>query len=889
MLRRDVLLILIWPVLALALSIFIWLYTEGEVREGRARAEAQIQETATDAAHAYAQQLGHMIEHIDQITLRLKSSWEEPGTTVNLERDRALGLFPDNRPLYASIFDRDGELVSSTVPSPLGRNISSLDLFSILRDRCCLGLTILPTSEGITLDRPVIRFARRLERSNGGFDGIALVSVEPRHLVIFQQNAVRGRHDFVSVRLLAGPLIATKAPGAGGDFNATFFRTHPNYAEDEGFRQEGADVFLDGLSRYVAWRRLEAYPLVALIGLSTGDALRSYQGQVTARRRTATFATLLVFALAAAASTITARGTRRRRQAEETQETYRLATDAANEGFCMLRPLLGKNGAVEDFRLEDCNNRAAALMGKTRQAMIGLRVSAIEPAWYAQDLVRLCRTAMQRGYLEEEVRVAPNTPIHARWIFRRLIRSPAGLALTVRDITEEKEQAQALAHLANNDALTKLPNRHWLNNFLPSEIKRVARQDRRLAILFIDLDNFKYVNDTLGHEAGDELLVQAAQRLSDTVRASDKVARLGGDEFVVILEYIDAVENVARVAGAIIASICRPFALSAGTGSDINASIGISLFPEHGRDAENLLKHADIAMYAAKAAGKGRFAFYHPHLSDTLILRLSKERALREAVEQEEFVVHYQPRVGLATGVLTSMEALVRWVRPGQDLVYPGAFIDVAEDMGLIVRLGELVIDKVGAQIAAWKAEGLPLVPISVNVSPQQLKSGTVSAYIERCLARHGIAPEWLEVELTESAVIDRSAVVNRELAALRTMGVKLMIDDFGTGYSSMAQLHRLDVDVLKVDKAFTTALSEGEEGRLLFTAIMSMASALNMCVVAEGVETGEQLGALRRLSCDEIQGHLVSEAVAPELVKPLLEKRVLLPRPSGPGRVVPA
>jgi predicted signal transduction protein with EAL and GGDEF domain len=376
--------------------------------------------------------------------------------------------------------------------------------------------------------------------------------------------------------------------------------------------------------------------------------------------------------------------------------------------------------------------------------------------------------------------------------------------------------------------------------------------------------------------------------LRAAVRASDHVARLGGDEFVVILEQVEAVDCVARVAKSIIASISRPFQLAAGTGNEINASIGISLFPEDGADAEHLLKHADIAMYAAKAAGKGRYAFYHTHLSETLVLRLDKERALRIAVENDDFVVHYQPRVGLHSGVLTSMEALVRWNRPDQGMVYPSQFIDMAEDIGLIVRLGELVIEKVCAQLARWKAEGLDPVPVSVNVSPQQLKSGTVSSFIRSCLKRHGIDARLLEVELTESAVIDRSVVISDELAALREQGIKLMIDDFGTGYSSMAQLHRLDVDVLKVDSAFTRALSESEEGHLLFGAIVSMANALDMCVVAEGVETGEQLDALESLSCDEVQGHIVSKAVSAGETANLLLKRLLLPRPYRVGQPLP-
>jgi diguanylate cyclase (GGDEF)-like protein len=397
-------------------------------------------------------------------------------------------------------------------------------------------------------------------------------------------------------------------------------------------------------------------------------------------------------------------------------------------------------------------------------------------------------------------------------------------------------------------------------------------------MFFIDLDNFKLINDTLGHQAGDELLTQAANRICHAVRASDHVVRLGGDEFTVVLENIGSNRDIARVADGIIHVLSDPFTLSAGAGNRVSASIGISVYPNDGTDADTLLKHADVAMYAAKAEGKARHHFYHSRLSDAILLRLSKERALRQAIAQDEFVIHYQPRADTQTGRLCSLEALLRWQHPDLGLVHPLDFIDVAEDARLIISIGETVIEKVAVQLDDWRRRGLRVVPVSVNISPYQLQSGTTAACFEKILKQYQLPVRWLEVEVTESAVVDRSRVVSNELDALRKQGVRLMIDDFGAGYSSLAQLHRLDVDVLKVDQAFTKALAEGSEGEIVYRAVVSMAIALDMQVVAEGVETLAQLKLLQKIGCHEIQGHIISPALPAAQIEMLLKKTVMPP-----------
>jgi diguanylate cyclase (GGDEF)-like protein len=399
-----------------------------------------------------------------------------------------------------------------------------------------------------------------------------------------------------------------------------------------------------------------------------------------------------------------------------------------------------------------------------------------------------------------------------------------------------------------------------------------------LALLFVDLDDFKNINDTLGHAAGDELLQAVAARLQSMLRPQDNVVRLGGDEFTIILEQVASHADVARVADRIMKSLGAPFSLSGGSSHVVHASIGISVFPHDGNDGEALLKHADIAMYAAKTSGKGHYEFYQPHLSENLVVRLDREQALRTAIERDQFVLYYQPRVDTFSGQLRSMEALVRWRHPEAGIIAPHDFIPMAEDTGLIVPLGELVIRKACAQLAHWKAQHLPVVPVSINVSARQFGQGNLAALFAACMAAHAIDASLIEIEITESCMMGEDHTVTEELAALEALGIKLLVDDFGTGYSSLSQLQRLDLDVLKVDRAFTAQLCDGREGEALFMAILSMAHVLGMTVVAEGVETVDQLRVLQALSCNEVQGYFISPPVPADDIPALMAKRFLFP-----------
>ncbi len=869
--------LLAWLLGALLASALIWWSTEHQIVDKEAEARSVAMRQAESLTNSYAAQLRHLAEQLDQLTLRIAHEWRDAPGLVDLERDQLRGILPRRHGFFVYIADASGRPVRTSFTAPDNVSLARHRFFSRHRQNCCLGLLITPPEYAPLIGRQVVRFSRRLDNRDGSFGGVIIVSVEPDFLATFQDEALQGSNDFVSARLFSGPLLATRL-GSGIAEKRIFYKTDPIFHEARGVALEPGEKFRDLKPRYVSWLKLDDYPLVAVAGLSEQDALASYRSLAYSYRMTATVANVFLLLLAIAGMVLSRKLMQRRHAEESVRMTYRMATDAANEGFYMLLPLYDPAGHLYDFQVEDCNERAAALLGMMRGHLVGTRASScMAPALHA-DILSICQRALAHGVYEDEFRVPSGGWLKATWVYRRAVHSGTGIALTLRDISESKAHEQALSDLANNDALTQLPNRRWLMSFLPAAMRRAARGRGHLALFFIDLDDFKLINDTLGHEAGDELLVQAAARIRSAVRASDHVVRLGGDEFTVVLEQMEDQADIARVADGIIAALSEPFALSAGAGQRVSGSIGISLYPDHGEDAETLLKHADVAMYAAKSGGRGRHHFYEPRLSDALLLKMNREHALRTALDHDEFVVHYQPRVDARTGRLCSLEALLRWQHPERGLVLPSEFIGLAEDAGMIVRLGEIAIRKVIGQIAEWREQGVRLVPVSVNISPRQLQAGKTAAFLSEALVRRRVDAALIEVEVTETAVVDRSPNVSKELDELRAMGIRLMIDDFGTGYSSLAQLHRLDVDILKVDQAFTHALSRGSEGELMYRAIVSMAAALGMRVVAEGVETLEQLKLLQTIGCNEIQGFIISGALPPEDMATLAGRSILPP-----------
>ncbi len=425
------------------------------------------------------------------------------------------------------------------------------------------------------------------------------------------------------------------------------------------------------------------------------------------------------------------------------------------------------------------------------------------------------------------------------------------------DISERVAAQERIRQLAYFDSLTNLPNRRLLQDRAEQALASAEREGKQVALLFVDLDHFKTINDSLGHSAGDKLLGEVAQRLQSCVRRMDTVARLGGDEFVVLLTDV-TIEGATEVARKLIYRVARPYEIESHELS-VTPSLGISVFPQDGRDFEALLKHADTAMYRAKESGRNAYQFFASEMNVAALERLTLENSLRQGIERGEFVLHYQPQIDLASGRIVGAEALVRWRHPQLGLVPPGKFIPVAEVSGLIVMIGEWVLGEACRQNCAWQQAGLPAISIAVNISAVQFRSGRIEDNVAAVLADTGLAPELLELELTEGIVMVGANATVETLQRISDMGVKLAIDDFGTGYSSLSYLKRFPIDRLKIDQSFVRDIVTDTDDWAISSAIISMGHSLRLKVIAEGVEHVEQLEMLRRQGCDEVQGYYFS------------------------------
>ena len=452
-----------------------------------------------------------------------------------------------------------------------------------------------------------------------------------------------------------------------------------------------------------------------------------------------------------------------------------------------------------------------------------------------------------------------------------------GRVWSFRDVSDHKRLEQELAHQAFHDSLTGLANQALFRDRVDHAVARNARLASRLGVVFLDLDNFKTVNDSLGHTAGDALLVAVAERLGRCVRDSDTVARLGGDEFAVLVEDLNSVGDVTQLADRIIAALQRPFTL-AGRDVFINTSIGIALDGLPGVDSGQLLRNADIAMYTAKRRGRGRYEIFEPAMHQAAVERMEIEASLRQALERRDLTLEYQPVVALATGGLTGVEALVRWRHPERGPLPPATFIPLAEEAGLIGELGRQVLTTACAQVRSWQLEHAICtnLKLSVNLSPRQLQADDIVDQVAEALARSGLPPSTLVLEITEGAVMNDAEAAISRLHDLKALGVKLAVDDFGTGYSSLSYLQRFPIDILKIDRSFVNEMESRDEQASLVAAIISLARSLDLYAVAEGVETLRQAEALTALGCRFGQGYHFARPMTPEALAPILRSGIV-------------
>ncbi len=497
-------------------------------------------------------------------------------------------------------------------------------------------------------------------------------------------------------------------------------------------------------------------------------------------------------------------------------------------------------------------------------ALVGVVVSLVLSGWISGPVRRLALSAraMEKGDFDRPVPIAGPSEVRA------LGRGFATMA-------------RAIADLAQHDALTGLPNRRLLHERLTQAIALARRRGTHLAVLFLDLDRFKHVNDSLGHEVGDKLLQSVAGRLMASVRGSDTISRQGGDEFVLLLSEVVHGSDAARTAQKVVAALAAPHDIG-GHDLHITASIGVSLYPDDGEDAKTLLKNADAAMYHAKERGPNSYQFFRSDMNTRAVERQRIEADLRRALNRREFVLHYQPKLNLITGEMTGAEALIRWMHPERGLVPPMQFVPIAEDSGFIVPIGRWVLSEACHQARAWIDAGLPPMPISVNISGLEFRDRNFLENVYDVLGTHRLEPRLLELELTESVLMQHAKSTASVLRALKEMGVQIAIDDFGTGYSSLSYLRQFPIDVLKIDQSFVHEITAHPDRTPIVSAVISMGKGLHHRVIAEGVETRSQLDFLQANGCGEGQGYYFSQPVAADEFAKLIETGLSLTLQNG-------
>jgi diguanylate cyclase (GGDEF)-like protein/PAS domain S-box-containing protein len=528
------------------------------------------------------------------------------------------------------------------------------------------------------------------------------------------------------------------------------------------------------------------------------------------------------------------------------------------------------------------NPAFSSITGYSPEDVIGHRPSMFKSNRHDSAFYQTLWKALQtQCYWEGEIwNRRQNGQIYPQWMTISSVRNPQGRVIEYvamfSDITERKQHEEAMWRQANFDGLTGLANRNLLADRLERALAQARRKGKKVGVAFLDLDGFKWINDTLGHDIGDQLLVEVGHRLGHCVREQDTAARLGGDEFMAVIHDLGDVQDMVGIGEKLVGVLRDPFTLAGGQ-HQLSGSIGITVFPDDGEDVQTLLKNADIAMYKAKQGGKNRYQFYARHMQVDAQARMQMESDLRVAVENKNFVLHYQPIVDADSGELVGAEALIRWPRPDGSLASPLEFVPVAEDCGLIVPIGEWVLREAARQWHDWHLKGYLPLRLSVNVSGVQFREPSLNKCIEEVLTEFAIAPGFLVLEITESVLMDGSREAESRMREIKALGVGYSLDDFGTGFSSLSYLKRFPVDIVKIDRSFVNDCPDDHNDAHLVEAIVNMAHSLNLRVTAEGVETEEQLEFLRDLGCDYLQGFLVGRPLPPEAFEVLIRRRQLL------------
>ncbi|MFZ2268801.1 MAG: EAL domain-containing protein [Azonexus sp.] len=791
--------------------------------------------------------------------LRLNGSLGEGSTdggATNATLARYLALIKESQSLR--IVDRQGRFIHDASGEIPGTNVGDRPYFLRNKNDSSGRLVISAPLFARITSNWVITLSRRINDRHGEFAGLVQAAVRAEYFEAFYAGLNLGENH--SITLIDDQLRLIARYPAAPDKLGKPIESPTLYGLINGGTGQGglytAESGVDGVERLYALRKVGDYPLYVLVGHSTKDYLANWHQQV---KWGAVSSLILSLVLAGwIAVWLRTYGNARRlaqgmtRAYETTMQRTRALLDSLPDPAWL---------SDRQQRMIAVNEAYCEVSGRSKTEILGHTAEEIWPqeagiALQAQDAEAMHRRCQQRR--EGNQQVAAGGRRHFEYISTPVLDEAgelAGVAGVARDITQLHENQERIRYLAEHDILTNLPNRAMLGNSMALALADVLGEQAQLALLFLDLDHFKFVNDTLGHDTGDQLLLQVAQRMRDCLDERDTISRQGGDEFAVLLQGFHNLSRVAVIAQRLINAITQPFLVNDHE-LRVGASIGISIYPQDGRDIVSLLKNADTAMYQAKAAGGNAYRFFTPEMNARISERVTLENSLRRAIASHEFILYYQPQVDGASGRLIGLEALIRWQHPEQGEIPPGRFIPVAEESNLINVIGEWVLLEACRQNAAWIKQGIEPVVVAVNLSAVQLLQPNLAEQVAGVLAETGLEPCWLELEITESAFIRDTERIIETLARLKKLGVKLSVDDFGTGYSSLGYLKRLPFDRIKIDQSFVRDLPHNEDDIAITRAIVGIAESLHKEVIAEGVELEEQRQFLLAEGCLLMQGY---------------------------------
>lgn len=853
---------------AIVLSLGLHSLEESRIQDIQ-RAEVQTQ----NLAQALNQSLTSRLERIDQslqtIARELEAS-PQTGASGNSAIDRVVAVQQDL--LHESdalrITDARGDvLIGRGIDRQNPINVIDRDYFIHHRDTPASGLFMSKPLLGRIRNEWIVTFSRRVNLPDGGFGGVVLASISVESLHAMLDRFDVGPSGTITLRSSELEFIARQPTVLRGQTLAIGDRNVSRELQELVRSGETRTTYhtttpFDQVRRVFTFHRLEKAPLIILVGMAEEDYLAQWS-----KDRVVTAGVLVLFLLVTLLSALFLwRSWLRQQAAFESLTT----AEARTRLFSSVFQQGGEAFVVTDRenRIVEVNDAFTRLTGYSPAEVIGRNPRILSSGHTTPDEYRdMWRAIERKGFWQGEMWDRyKDGHTYPKWMTISVVRDNEGrignYIATFANISELKAAEDKIRFLAHHDALTGLPNRLNLQARLDQILAVARREGQQVAVVFIDLDNFKHINDSLGHKVGDGLLVEVANRLRNCVRASDVVARLGGDEFVVVLENAGALA-VPQVVDKIIKSLAAPCRID-----EFNlhtmASFGISLFPDDGEAVEVLMKNADTAMYHAKAIGKNGYQFFATAMNVAATERLALESDLRQALAEGHLCLHFQPQIDVPSGRVVGMEALARWPHPERGMIPPDKFIPIAEQSGLIIALGAWVLDEALRQLTEFEKSGLSGLRVAVNLSAHQLRDPGLPDAIDEALGRHGLAPSRLELEITESVAMDNPEKTAQLFGQLRKKGIGLAIDDFGTGYSSLAYLKQLPFHRLKIDRSFVKDIEDDKNDAVICAATLSLAHSLGLEVVAEGVETPAQHAFLAGLGCDLVQGYYYSRPLPP-------------------------